>query len=309
MKEESKKKVLTREQIRTRQFFLYISPWLIGFVVFSLAPMILSLVLSFTWGSKITTWTSKPLVFSFRNYIYIFTEDQVFLRSVLNTFAYAMIRVVGGILAATLLALLYNNDLFGKRLYRTMAYATSVIPVSAATIIWSTLFMGDNSLIQRLLVSVGINGVDLFTKNNALFTVVGLDIFVAAGSTMIVVLAALQNVPMDLEEAAIIDGAGRIRRFWHITIPMISSGLMFISVTGFIGALQTYAQVKLLTGGGPEYSTITMTMSVIQRYNATNGSLCLGYACAQAWIIFFIIMAFSLIYIKMINKKVYYGDE
>ena len=298
-----------REKARTRKFFLFISPWIIGFVVFSLLPMILSLILSFTWGTKITTWTSTPWEYSFKNYVYIFTEDTVFLRSVLNTFVYALIRVVGGIFVATLLALLYNNDIFGKRLFRTMAYATSIIPVSASSVIWIALLKGDNSLIQRMFVSIGINGIDLFTKTTALPTVVGLDIFCAAGSTMIVVLAALQGVPRELEEAAIIDGAGRIKRFWHVTVPMISSGLMFISVTGFIGAMQTYAQVKLLTGGGPEYATITMTMAVIERYNALGGKLCLGYACSQAWINFIIIMIFTRIYMKMLDKKVYYGDE
>ena len=309
MEKTSIKKASARERRRMRNFFLFISPWLIGFVVFSLAPMLLSLVLSFTWGSKITTWTSVPLEFSFQNYTHIFTKDTVFLRSILNTFSYAFLRVIGGIIVATALALLYNNDLFGKRMYRTMAYATSVIPVSAATILWSLLLKGNNSLMQRMFVSMGIHNIDLFTKSTALFTIIGLDIYVAAGATMIVVLAALQNVPLDLEEAAIIDGAGRFKRFMHITVPMISSGLMFISVTGFIGALQTYEQVKLLTGGGPEYATTTMTMTVISRYNATNGKLGLGYACAEAWIVFIIIMIFTMIYLKMLNKKVYYGDE
>ncbi len=299
----------SREKMKERKFFLFISPWLIGFALFSLVPMVLSLVLGFTWGTRITTWTSEPLEFSLRNYIYIFTQDSVFLRSVGNTFLYAFIRVFGGILGATLLALLYNNDLRGKRLYRTMAYAPSLIPVTAASAIWILMLKGDSALVQRIFAAIGIHGVDLFSKSTALLTVVSLDLFCSVGSTMIVVLAALQGVPKELEEAAIIDGAGRMTRFWHITIPMISSGLMFISVTGFIGALQTYANVQLLTGGDPEYATITMTMTVLSRYNATNGNLALGYACAEAWIIFLIIMLFTLIYLKLVDRKVYYGDE
>ena len=305
----AKKKWLTRGRLRTAKFFLFISPWLTGLVLFSLAPMILSLVLSFTWGTKIATWTSKDLIFSFRNYAYIFTQDKIFLRSILNTFLYAFMRVMGGLLFALLLAVLYNHDLFGKKLYRTMAYSVSLIPVAAASSIWILLLKGDSSLVQRMLAEIGIHNFDLFSKSTALVTVVSLDIFCGLGSTMIVILAALQGVPKELEEAAMIDGAGRVRRFWTITVPMISSALMFASVTGFIGALQTYAKVQLLTGGDPEYTTMTMTMSVLSRYKATNGNLALGYACAEAWVIFVIIMIFTLIYLKLLNRKVYYGDE
>ena len=303
-----KRKRLTREKARTRKFFLFISPWLIGLCVFSLAPMLFSLVLSFTWGTRITTWTSQDLQFSFKNYEYIFTKDDIFLRSISNTFIYAFLRVIVGLFLATLLALLYNNDLAGKKLYRTMAYAPSLIPVAAASSIWILLLKGDSSLIQRLLAEMGILGFDLFSKSTALLTVVSLDIFCSVGSTMIVILAALQGVPRELEEAAEIDGATPWHRFWFITIPMISSGLMFSSVTGFIGALQTYAKVQLLTGGDPEYSTITMTMTVLSRYNAINGTRALGYACAEAWVIFSIIMIFTAIYLKLLDRKVYYGD-
>lgn len=309
MKTITKKTGMTREKARVCKFFLFISPWVVGLLVFSLLPMILSLVLSFTWGTKITTWTAGTLKFSFQNYAYIFSKDTVFLRSILNTFIYAFLRVIGGIFFATLLALLYNKDVFGKKLYRTMAYAPSLIPVTAASAIWILMLKGDSSLIQRMFATIGIRGFDLFSKSNALVTVVSLDLFCSVGSTMIVVLAALQGVPKELEEASMIDGANRFTRFWNITIPMISSGLMFISVTGFIGALQTYAKVQLLTGGDPEYATITMTMTVLSRYNATNGNLALGYACAEAWIIFLIIMIFTVIYLKLLDKKVYYGDE
>lgn len=299
---------MSRERVRTRKFFLFISPWLIGLSLFSLAPMLLSLLLSFTWGTKITTWTSKAMNFSFRNYVHIFTGDSVFLRSISNTFIYAFLRVVVGIFLATMLALLYNHELKGKKLYRTMAYAPSLIPVAAASSIWILLLKGDSSLIQRLLAEIGVLGFDLFSKGMALFTVVALDLFCSVGSTMIVVLASLQSVPRELEEAAMIDGANAFHRFWNITVPMISSGLMFSSVTGFIGALQTYAKVQLLTGGDPEYATITMTMTVLSRYNATTGNLALGYACAEAWVIFTIIMIFTVIYLKLLDRKVYYGD-
>ncbi len=309
MEQMTKRRKMTREKARICKFFLFISPWMIGLLLFSLAPMLLSLALSFTWGTKITTWTGENLKFSLRNYRYIFGEDTVFLRSVANTLIYAFLRVIGGIFLATMLALLYNNDLCGKKLYRTMAYAPSLIPVTAASSIWILMLKGDSALVQRMFAAIGVHGFDLFSKGNALLTVVSLDLFCSVGSTMIVVLAALQGVPRELEEAAMIDGASRATRFWHITVPMISSGLMFISVTGFIGALQTYAKVQLLTGGDPEYATITMTMTVLSRYNATNGNLALGYACAEAWVIFLIIMIFTVIYLKLLDKKVYYGDE
>lgn len=301
------KKAISRDKKTVIKFFCYISPWLIGLILFTALPMLVSLFLSFT-PTKVATMTSKPIEFiGLENYKWLFKEDEAFVKSIGNTFFYAVVRVGLGVVFSVMLAVLFNKDIRGKKLYRTMLYAPSLVPVVASTLLWRLLITQDKNLLSNFLGSIGIYDFDALSKETAMLTVITISLINGVGPTMIVVLAALQGVPKELEEAAIVDGASSVKIFWNITIPMISSSLMFISLTGFIGALQAYADIKLLTGGGPQNATITMAMCVVGNAFAMD-SFGVGYACSQAWIVFVFILIFSLIYFTLMKKKVYYGD-
>lgn len=301
------KKAMSRDKKTVIKFFCYISPWLIGLFLFTALPMLVSLLLSFT-SAKVATLTSKPIDFvGLDNYKWLFKEDEAFVKSIGNTFFYAVVRVALGVVFSVLLAVLFNKDIHGKKLYRTMLYAPSLVPVVASALLWRLLITQDKNLLSNFLGSVGVYEFNALSKDSAMLTVIFISLINGLGPSMIVVLAALQAVPKELEEAAIIDGASPIHIFWNITIPMISSSLMFTSLTGFIGALQAYADIKLLTGGGPQNATITMAMCVVSNAFAMD-SFGVGYACSQAWVVFVFILIFSLVYFKLLKKKVYYGD-
>lgn len=296
-----------RERRRVAWFFAFISPWIVGLLVFTLVPMAISFVLSFT-SAKVATITRAPLNFiGWDNYVYIFTRDPVFLRSIGNTFYFSILRVGFGIILSVLLAVMFNKKIYGKKLWRTFLYVPSLVPVAASSLVWRLLLTQDNNLCANILASWGIPNVNFLGSGIAMWTVLFISLIGGVGPTMIVVLAALQGVPRELEEAAIVDGAGAMRIFWHITLPMISSSIMFISVTGFIGALQSYAHIQLFTGGGPMNQTVTMAMQVVSNAFAMD-TFGIGYACAEAWIVFTIILIFSLVYMKLVNRQVYYGD-
>ena len=301
------KKIFSRDKITVRYFFLFISPWIIGFSLFTLLPMVASFVLSFT-TSKVATITSKPLEWvGTWNYEHVLTDNTIFLRSIGNTFYYAIVKVGLGVVLAFLLALFFNQSMKFKGVFRTLIYAPSLVPVVASALVWKIILVSDGNIVVSLLENIGFQNVDFISETTAMPTVIFIALIGGLGPDMIVMLAALQTVPRELEEAAIIDGAGKISIFFHITIPIISSSLLFVSLTGFINALQVYASISLFTGGGPNYATITMGMQVVTNAFALD-SFGMGYACAQAWILFVIVMIFTMIYYKLITKRVYFGD-
>ncbi len=287
-------------------FYLFISPWIIGFLLFSILPMITSLYYSFTKITVLGLGRRAPEIIGFKNYIRIFTEDTIFLQSIKVTFVYALSRVILGIIIALLIAMLLNKKMMGKRIFRTLIYLPAIIPIVASAFLWRQLFSHDFSLLNYLLSFIGMPSINWLSYDNALTSIIIMSIWTGIGPTMIILIAALQNVPKELIEAAEIDGASIFAKFKMITIPMISSTLLYLFVTGFIGALQAYAEMDLLTSGGPGYVTTTMTMNVIQNAFSSDGSG-MGYASAQAWIVFIIILIFTIIFFKLINKHVYYA--
>ena len=220
-----------------------------------------------------------------------------------NTFVFAFARVFSGVIIALLLAILLNGKIPGKKIYRTMIYLPAIIPVVGSAMLWKQLFSQDFSLYNYLLSFIGIAPIEWLSYDNSMSSVILMSVWSGLGPTMIILLASLQNVPRELLEAAEVDGGNAINKFRHITIPMISPTLVYLLVTGFIGALQAYAEMDLLTGGGPGNITTTMAMNVVN--NAFDGRG-MGYASAQAWVIFAIILVFSIIFFKIVNKRAYY---
>lgn len=300
-------KRMTRSIRQRLSFYAFVSPWILGFAIFSILPMMTSLYYSFTKITVLGLGRRNPEWIGLENFISVFTDDDVFLRSIQNTFIFSIGRVFLGIFVALLVALLMNTKIPGKKFYRTMIYLPAIIPIVGSAILWKQLFSTDFSLFNYFLSIVGIPPVEWLSYDNAMGSIIFMSIWSGLGPTMIILLAALQNVPRELIEASTMDGANTIRRFRHITIPMVSPTIVYLLVTGFISALQAYAEMDLLTGGGPGDVTTTMAMNVV--FNAFDGRG-MGYASAQAWVIFAIILVFSILFFKIINKRAYYesGD-
>lgn len=301
------KKRMKRSTRQRLSFYAFVSPWILGFAIFSILPMLTSLYYSFTKITVLGLGRRNPEWIGLENFISVFSDDDVFLRSIQNTFIFSIGRVFLGIFVALLVALLMNTKIPGKKIYRTLIYLPAIIPIVGSAILWKQLFSTDFSLFNYFLSILGIPPVEWLSYDNAMGSIIFMSIWSGLGPTMIILLAALQNVPRELIEAATMDGANTIKRFRHITIPMVSPTIVYLLVTGFISALQAYAEMDLLTGGGPGNVTTTMAMNVV--FNAFDGRG-MGYASAQAWVIFAIILVFSILFFKIINKRAYYesGD-
>lgn len=267
--------------------------------------MVLSLIYSFT-DAKMATVNSNPLNFiGFQNYVNIFTNDKDFQRAILNTLIYSAIKVTLIVVFAVLLALLLDRKIIGRKTFRVMIYLPAVIPVVSVALLWKMIFTGGEfNVINYFLSYLGLAPVNFFgNAASSMGTVIFVGIWSGLGPTMLIVLAAVQGVPKELMEAAELDGANAFQRLIHIIIPCISKALVFVILTSLISALQTYAEIKLLTDGGPGNSTITMSMLIVSNAFKTLGKKTLGYACAQGWLVFILTLGFSITYVKLSAPK------
>lgn len=286
-------------------FFAYISPWLIGLLAFTIIPMGLSLIFSFT-DVKMATVTSEPLQsVGFKNYIYIFTEDKDFQRAILNTFIYAFVKVFLLVFFALLIALLLNKKIVGRKIFRVMIYLPAIIPVVSVALLWKLIFTGGEFNIANYFLSyLGLQPVNFFGNGvSAMGTVIFVGVWSGLGPTMLILLAAIQGISKDIVEAAELDGVNAFQKLIYIILPSISKAMVFVVLTSLISALQAYAEVQLLTEGGPGIATTTMSLLIVSNAFKTLGNKTLGYACAQGWIVFFITFIFALIYIVLSSQK------
>ncbi len=303
MRAKSKEKFNIKREFT---FYAFVSPWIIGFLCFTLVPMALSVYYSFHSISKLGLGVGTPARFvGFAHFKDIFTNSPAFGTALCNTFIYSIVRVFGGVFVSFLFAALLNRKMPGKKIFRTLIYIPAIIPMVGSAIVWKAVFDESFSFFNFLLGEIGLPSVDWLGKN-AMGSVMLMSIWCGIGPTMIIMLAALQTVPSSLVEAAEMDGAGALRKQWNIVVPYIGSTFVYVLVTGFIGCLQAYAEFDLITEGGPGISTTTITMLVVDSMNDN-----LGYACALAWVIFMIVLAFTLVFFKITNKAVYYagGDD
>lgn len=298
-------KIGLRERENRKKFFLYISPWLIGLVAFTVVPLFLSIIYSFS-NTTMATVNSDPLEFiGFNNYIYIFTEDTDFQQAILNTFIYAIVKVGLIVLLALLFALILNRKIFGRNTFRILIYLPAVIPVVSVSLLWKLIFTGgDFNIANYLLSYLGVAPVNFFGNGtSAMGTIIFVGVWSGLGPTMLIILAAIQGVNQELLEAAELDGANAFQRLIHIIIPSISNAMVFVILTSMISSLQAYAEVELLTGGGPGNSTTTMSLLIVKNAFKTIGNKTLGYACAQGWVVFLLTFGLSLIYVLKSTKK------
>lgn len=297
-------KLTKSQKIETRNFYLFILPWIIGFSLFTIIPMVSSLYYSFRRVSVIDLYDSGIFV-GINNYKAIFKDD-LFLASISNTFMYAFVKTFLSIFFALLFSLLLNQKFKGNKVARTLVYLPAIIPTVASVMVWSQLFSKDFSLINYFLSFFKIGPIDWTSYNNAMGSVLLMGIWTSIGPQMLIILAALQSVNEDLIEASKLDGANPIQRLVKVILPTISPTIFFISITGIIGGLQAYAEMQLLVNASDK--TLTMAWNVVLNAFSLDGTKTMGYACAQAWVLFIIIIIFTLIYFKVSNKFVYYDN-
>lgn len=281
--------------------FFFIIPWLIGFLVFKAYPFCSSLVYSFTdynLFKGISEWTLQ-------NYIDVFTVKSE-LNSLITTFKYAFMTVPLKLVAALFIAYILNFKIKGVNLFRTAYYIPSILGSSIAiAVLWKAMFQ-DDGLIRTAFSAVGLTAPSFMTDPNwALFMICLLRVW-QFGSAMVIFLAALKGVSVDLYEAASIDGAGKWRQFFSITVPLITPVIFYNLVTQLVQAFQEFNGPYVITKGGPRHSTELMSLLV---YNNAFVSYDMGKASAQAWVLFVILMIFTAIAFWSQNHWVYYADN
>lgn len=282
--------------------YLFIMPWLIGFVAFTLGPLILSLVMSFhDWPV-----TREPIFVGFQNYIRMFTQDKQFWSSMFITFKFALVFVPLNMIIALVLAVLLTQKVKGVKIFRGIFYLPAVISGVAVSIIWGWIFNTKYGILNFMLRLIGITGPKwLVDPKWALFAVIIASAW-GVGTMMLIFYTNIKSIPKDYYEAAVIDGASPLRQFFSVTIPIITPTILFNLITSTISALQQLTLIILLTGGGPLKSTYFYGLYVFE--NAFKHQR-LGYASANAWIMFIIILFFTALIFKSSDAWVFYEAE
>ena len=281
--------------------YLYIAPWLIGFFVLTLYPFVVSLLYSFT------DYDMFQMDFvGLKNYKEIFTTDNTAMDSLGRTLLYTVVSVPLKLAMALTVALMLNKIRKGRSVFYTVFYLPSILGSSVAlAILWKYVFKKDG-LVNLLLGVIGIEGPNWLGNPDLALPVMMLLPLWQMGAPMVIFLAALKNVPTDLTEAARIDGAGPFRIFWKITLPMISPIIFFNAIMQTIEIIQIFTPAYLVTKGGPVKSTYLYSLYL---YDTAFRDMKVGYASALSWILFSIIITFTLVFFSLSGKWVYYSDE
>lgn len=283
--------------------YIYILPWIIGLLVFQLYPFISSFFLSFTDKTMSDTVNFIGL----QNYIYMFTKDKDFWKVLRVTLMYVLIAIPGRVLFALLVALLLNAELKGINILRTVYYLPSIFGGSVAiSIVWRFLFQREGA-VNLLLRLIGLPGdINWLGDPNVALWTVGIIPIWQFGSSMVLFLAALKNVPRTLYEAADIDGSGWGHTFFRITLPMISPILLFNLIMQAVGCFQEFSTAYVLTGGGPNKATF---LYGIKLYKEAFTNFKMGYASALSWFLFLIILIVTGIVFLTSKYWTFYDDE
>ena len=295
-----------RSALRRREAiwcYVFMAPAILGLLLFSLGPMIASLWLSFTSYDMM----SSPVWTGVQNYTDL-AGDDLFRKSLKVTLIYGLVSVPLTLLLALVIAILLNSKIPALPFFRSAYYLPTVISGVAVATLWKWMFNGEYGLINEGLAKVGIQGPAWLTDEHwALRALIFMSLW-GFGGAMLIYLAGLQGVPKELYEAAQVDGASRFRQHLHVTVPMLSPVTFFNLILGVIGALQVFAEPFVLTKGGPNNSTLLLSLYLYQ--NAFQ-YLKMGYASAIAWVTFAIIMVFTLLVFRSMPFWVHSeaGDE
>lgn len=295
------KKPFDSGKYKNKEAFLFLLPWILGVVLFTVGPMVQSLWLSFTDYSIY----SEAKFIGLQNFIEMFSEDRMFKHSLLITLRYVFLFVPIKLIAALLIAVLLNQNVKGMSVYRTIYYIPSIVGAGIAMAVTWKIVLSRDGFVNEFLRIFGLGPFDFLTNPKMSLTTLALMGAWQFGSAMVVFLAALKQVPRELYEAGDIDGAGKVNQFFKITLPMISSTILFNLIMGIINAFQVFTQVSVITNGGPADSTYVYMLHL---YRTAFESHRMGYSSALAWVLTFIILAFALVIFKSSQKWVYYEN-
>ena len=283
-------------------FYLFVSPWIIGFILFYLGPVVISFYFSLTRWDLLT----PPVFTGFNNYVKIFTRDPLFFQSLKVTLVYTLSYVPLDLTLGLLVALLLNRPIRGIGIFRTIFYLPSVLTGVAYVLMWMWVFHPQVGLINTMLKYLGIQGPRwLLDPKYALWALVIMSLF-QIGRSMVIYLAGLQDVPRELHEAASIDGANAWGRFWKVTLPLLTPSILFNLIFGMIMTFQSFTNVYIATNGGPLNSTL---FYVLYLYQKAFNFLEMGYASAMAWILFLIVLVLTILIFVTSGKWVFYRSE
>jgi multiple sugar transport system permease protein len=290
----------------TRAALLFISPWIIGFLVFTAYPVVYTGYLSFTDYDVI----NDPSFVGLDNFKELLEDPKVAL-ALKNTFIFAALSVPAQLLVSLFLALLLNWAGRASGFFRTAFFLPKMTPPVAIGVLLLLLFNGQSGLINKMLGTVGIDG-PAWTTDPAWVKpgLVVMSLWTVGGS-VIILLAALRNVPQDMYDAARVDGAGFWKQTWHITIPMISGALFFVFIVDSIAAFQSFteAYTAFFGSGNTTYSNDAALFYAIYLFQQAFEFLNMGYASAMAWVLFVIIMVVTFVQIRLTKRLVYYEGE
>ncbi|EWS80376.1 ABC transporter permease [Brachybacterium phenoliresistens] len=287
------------ERLERRWGPLMIAPVVLGFLLFTVGPMIASAVIG------LTDWSigGTPRFVGVDNFVEILTADPYFPISLRRTFLYAIIAVPGSMLVAFGIAVLLNQDVRGKGVLRTIFYLPVLVPAVASAVLWMWIYNPDFGLANAVLRAVGLpTSLWVFGEGSAVPSIALMAVW-ACGNMALIFVAGLQGVPRSLYEAAEVDGAGAWYKLRHVTIPYLSPIILYNLITGMIAAFQVFDQAFVMTGGGPNNATLFYVLNI---YYAAFRDGRLGYASALAWILFVIVVIITVITFRIAQRGVFY---
>ena len=287
--------------------YLFISPWILGMVLFALGPILASFGLAFTRWNLFT----EPEYVGWANFQKL-AHDPLFYKSVFNTIYYTIFAVPLGLVLALGLAMLVNHRLRGINFFRTAFFLPNVVAGIAMLLLWKWLFDPNFGLVNLFLDWTGLMaafewiGIGrpqwISSRAGAMPGLVFMSVW-GLGGSMMIFLAGLQNIPRELIEAAELDGAGPWKRFRYVTVPLLTPTIFFLTMVGVIGSLQVFNQAYVMTQGGPAHATL---FYVLYLFQTAFERFQMGYACAMALVLFIITLIVSLIQLAMGKKWVHY---
>ncbi len=282
----------------------FICPWILGFLLFQFGPMLASIYFSFTDYNVLrpAQWIGGE------NYRYMVTTDPRFWKAVSVTLYYVLLRVPPTIAGALICAIILNQSIRGRVIYRTLFFIPSITPGVAAILVWTWVLNPHFGLLNYLLDQIGIEGPSwLGDPDWAVPSLVLLGIWGSIGGTSaIIFLSALQDIPVSLYDAARVDGTSWLREQLHITIPLLTPAIFFVLVLTIIGTFQAFTAAFVSTKGGPAYATYFL---VLHLYERAFQSFQMGYASALAWVLVAFLLVFTYLQIQGSNRWVHYGGD
>ncbi|MGH2459532.1 MAG: carbohydrate ABC transporter permease [Chloroflexota bacterium] len=286
---------------KAKWFYIFISPWIIGFIVFTAGPIVASAYLSLTHNDPVN-WPPKWV--GAENYVFMF-HDPLFWKSLEVTLYYTALEVPLSVVFAVVIALLLNQSIPGLSFWRTVYYLPAVTAGVAVSLMWWWIFEPTYGLLNGTLWSLFhiVGPKYLIDPTLVIPTFVLMDLW-RFGGPMLIYIAGIQGVPTTLYEAAEIDGANVIQKMWHVTIPSITPVIFFNLIMGIIGSFQVFTNAYVITQGGPNYATYFYVFAIFQNAFAYAGNM--GYADALSWVLFVIMLAFTFLAFKSSQFWVHY---